>query len=52
MYFDVKQRGNDAEAMGFRIVWPPSFAGTIVFDSGKNFTSSEDPRGKLGFKIK
>ena len=54
MYFDVKPRGEDAEVMGFRIVWPPTFAGIIVFDASKNFTSSEDParRGKLGFKIK
>ena len=49
-YLLTKVKGNDLIVDGFHIVYPPEFSGKVIFDSTKNFTSTE-VRGRLNFKL-
>lgn len=48
IYTNGKAQGDDAVINNFRSVYPPQFKGTILFNAGKNYTSTRQG-GKMAF---
>ena len=52
VYAKTQKRGDSLAFVEFRVVFPATFTGTIVFDAGANYYSTNSPRGRISFKLK
>ena len=51
--YAITQKKGDALAFtSFRVVFPATFEGKIVFDANTNFYSTDRPKGRISFKLK
>jgi len=51
--YAITQKKGDALAFTvFRVVFPATFEGKIVFDANTNFYSTDRPKGRITFKLK
>lgn len=51
--YAITQKKGDALAFtSFRVVFPATFEGKIVFDANTNFYSTDRPKGRITFKLK
>lgn len=51
--YAVTQKKGDALAFTtFRVVFPATFEGKIVFDANTNYYSTDKPKGRISFKLK
>jgi hypothetical protein len=47
----MKASGNGTAYTDFSVVWPPTFTGSVKFESQKNYTAGAKPGGRIGFHI-
>lgn len=52
VYAKTQKRGDSLAFVNFRVVFPATFTGTIVFDAQTNFFSTQTPKGRISFKLK
>jgi hypothetical protein len=52
VYAKTQKRGDSLAFVEFRVVFPATFDGTIVFDAMTNYYSTNSPRGRIAFKLK
>jgi len=52
VYAKTQKRGDSLAFVDFRVVFPATFTGTIVFDAQTNFFSTQPPKGRVTFKLK
>ena len=52
VYAKTQKRGDSLAFVNFRVVFPATFTGTIVFDAQTNFFSTQPPKGRVTFKLK
>ncbi len=52
VYAKTQKRGDSLAFVNFRVVFPATFTGTIVFDAQTNFFSTQPPKGRISFKLK
>lgn len=52
VYAKTQKRGDSLAFVNFRVVFPATFTGSIVFDAQTNFFSTQPPKGRISFKLK
>ena len=52
VYAKTQKRGDSLAFVEFRVVFPATFTGTIIFDAQTNYYSTNSPRGRIAFKLK
>jgi len=52
VYAKTQKRGDSLAFVNFRVVFPATFTGRIVFDAETNFFSTHPPKGRISFKLK
>lgn len=52
VYAKTQKRGDSLAFVNFRVVFPATFTGTIIFDAQTNFFSTQPPKGRISFKLK
>jgi len=52
VYTKVKKGGDAAAFSAFKVVYPPTFAGTIQVDPETNYYASAKPKGRITFKLR
>lgn len=52
VYAKTQKKGDSLAFVDFRIVFPATFDGTIIFDAQTNFYSTDRPKGRISFKLK
>ena len=52
VYARTQKKGDALAFIDFRVVFPATFTGKIVFDAESNFYSSAEPKGRISFKLK
>jgi len=52
VYAKTQKRGDSLAFVEFRVVFPATFDGKIVFDAQTNFFTTQPPKGRVSFKLK
>lgn len=52
VYAKTQKRGDSLAFVDFRIVFPATFDGKIIFDAQTNYYSTSPPKGRISFKLK
>ena len=52
VYAKTQKRGDSLAFVDFRVVFPATFTGTIIFDAQTNFYTTAPPKGRVSFKLK
>lgn len=52
VYAKTQKRGDSLAFVNFRVVFPATFKGKIIFDAQTNFFSTQPPKGRVTFKLK
>lgn len=52
VYAKTQKKGDSLAFVDFRVVFPATFSGKIVFDAATNFFSTDKPKGRISFKLK
>lgn len=52
VYAKTQKRGDALAFVDFRVVFPATFDGKIIFDAQTNFFSTQPPKGRVSFKLK
>ena len=52
VYAKTQKRGDSLAFVNFRVVFPATFTGKIVFDAETNFYSTHPPKGRVTFKLR
>lgn len=52
VYAKTQKRSDSLAFVNFRVVFPATFEGKIVFDAQTNFFSTQPPKGRISFKLK
>ncbi|MCH8847188.1 MAG: hypothetical protein IIC11_10740 [Proteobacteria bacterium] len=52
VYASTRKRGDSLAFVDFKVVFPATFTGTIIFDAQTNFFSTDKPKGRISFKLK
>jgi len=52
VYAKTQKRGDSLAFVDFKVVFPATFTGTIIFDAQTNYYSTHLPKGRIAFKLK
>jgi hypothetical protein len=52
VYAKTQKRGDSLAFVDFKVVFPATFTGTIIFDAQTNYYSTSAPKGRVSFKLK
>lgn len=52
VYAKTQKKGDSLAFVDFKVVFPATFDGIIVFDAATNFFSTDKPKGRISFKLK